>query len=97
MATPNQIQTFRFLDLPIELRLMIYENLLAPTGTKVYDIATATGATRMILTMKSFPTALLATCTFIHQEAAPILHKAVREHQPVVTFVDAEDSALEVY
>ncbi|KAI4679038.1 uncharacterized protein J4E88_006330 [Alternaria novae-zelandiae] len=77
----TQDKPFRFLDLPAELRFMVYEEI--ETSTCHYRLRDptfkpeseeqTTQASYMTLAVKSLPVALLATCRLIHEEAAPFL------------------------
>ena len=63
---------------------MVYEYL--PTSTDVFVHGVFPKALKddraIILTTMTFPTALLATCIVIHDEAAPILQKVIRDDRP---------------
>ncbi|KAF2005486.1 hypothetical protein P154DRAFT_610465 [Amniculicola lignicola CBS 123094] len=60
---------FRFLDLPTELRLMIYECMgISVTYAKCEEASA-------IFIDVAAPTAILHTCKFIHAEASPIIKK----------------------
>jgi hypothetical protein len=73
----------KFLDLPAELRLMVYERLNSRTHhycVKQPDEnpvqqprEKASEDIRGAVIIKSFPVAILATCRVIHKEATPIL------------------------
>lgn len=72
---------FRFLDLPAELRYMVYEEIeisschyrLKDPTFKPEPEEQTTQASYMTLVVKSLPVALLGTCRLIHEEAAPFL------------------------
>jgi hypothetical protein len=86
--------TFRFLDLPKELRLMVYERITPATHRSVVkhqsvtklDPATANrndGAKgsepSMMVICKTLDVALLATCSQIYHEARPFLAPKLQE------------------
>jgi hypothetical protein len=84
MAGPTQ--PFRFLDLPMELRLMVYEHLPASTKVKVLDIRSSKGhETYIILRYTMFQVALLATCKLIRAEAESFINEAMEEASPEFT------------
>ena len=67
---------FRFLDLPTELRLMVYEYL--PNRTRRIEFVKMDGEkvnTSFTLIINSAPTTILRTCRLIHQEAERIVHR----------------------
>ena len=70
----DRIPTCRLLDLPAELRIRIYGEVLAPTGTLCL---TATKAKRYAVTPMIGP-GLLSTCRQIHHEARDIIFEQNR-------------------
>lgn len=64
---------FRFLDLPKELRLMVYEHLT--TRTVSFEIVAGITLTDLKLPGIS----ILGTCKLINEEASPILHPRIEE------------------
>jgi hypothetical protein len=95
---------FRFLDLPKELRFMIYESLFITTKHHhLLPLATAAriGQTEqqplknqpsITLTLHTLPVQILSTCHLVHAEALPFLSRkldTIKDTIPKIT-VDAE-------
>jgi hypothetical protein len=83
-------QIFRFLDLPAELRLMVYDHLTpdihrstwkAPTTSTTSDTST-TELSSIVTTEKVLSPAILRVCKVIHTEADPILSKELQKMMP---------------
>ena len=73
-ATPKP---FRFLDLPKDIRLMVYERL--PRSTNHMTVGHRHNGKRITLISHSVSTAILRACHQVHQEALPLVNKAIRE------------------
>jgi hypothetical protein len=90
------------MDLPVELRLMIYE-FLPRTIKHTHVVAAATldnpePQVELILVTKHVPTAILATCREVHTEANAIVQKIVRrfilDTPPKIIHAFASDDEL---
>ena len=72
-------QRFRFLDLPKELRLIIYEKVIVIQSTSHPVTIRDEGVTTITLYDRSLSTAVLATCRSIHDEASYILERQLKQ------------------
>ena len=95
--TIDMTQPFRFLDLPIELRLIVYEYLPVTATIHTYDLRTDNGRQCITLERNDLPVALLRTCQLIRNEASPIISRLIWTHSPRATFESihpASDNAM---
>ncbi|KAF2870092.1 hypothetical protein BDV95DRAFT_595655 [Massariosphaeria phaeospora] len=80
LAAPK---VFRFLDLPSEIRLMIYERLPVVTRHVRIDTDHRDGpdlpVSAYILVIRSVPTSILRTCHQIYAEASEIITSKIKE------------------
>ncbi|KAI4649884.1 uncharacterized protein J4E79_009730 [Alternaria viburni] len=75
MTAPNP---FRFLDLPKEIRLIVYERL--PRQIKHHHVINPfQSEDRFVLITRCLPVAILSTCKFINSEATNIVRKIQNE------------------
>jgi reverse gyrase len=74
----NPTDAFRFLDLPKEVRFMVYERL---PRTKTHHRITLFPDQHpsCVLVVKSIPMSILATCRMIHDEDGPFVQKMARK------------------
>lgn len=81
---------FRFLDLPIESRLMIYKEidlittvhelvLPAVDPTKTSNLSAGTPGSPVSMSRKTLDCSILATCRHVHQEAASVFAAKFRQ------------------
>ncbi|EUC49105.1 hypothetical protein COCMIDRAFT_85699 [Bipolaris oryzae ATCC 44560] len=79
-----------FLDLPLELRLMVYEHLSITTKHLVLEHALGEygRASTIRLVVKSAPVEILRTCRLIHQEAHSYVNRLVERCQRLQVIVD---------
>jgi hypothetical protein len=75
---------FRFLDLPAELRLMVFENLPISEASCQIDLRRNFGrrnfdTRNFVLVWWTIPLPLLATCRYVKEKAQPILRSKMEE------------------
>jgi len=90
-------QSFRFLDLPAELRIMIYKLMPNYTFRTRYVKRNSNGDTTSSFTIIRYtaPTAMLATCKMIKNEAEAIILKTTLQMHPARVVTD-QDPPLDV-
>ncbi|KAF2114371.1 hypothetical protein BDV96DRAFT_600350 [Lophiotrema nucula] len=73
---------FRFLNLPINVRLIIYKHLPREITHRLVRVQSGRDAPRfhgVTLIMRSTHTAILRTCKLINGEATPIVHNTIQD------------------
>jgi hypothetical protein len=72
-------EPFRFLDLPAELRLMVYEAIPNTTRRQTFEHVEDGQTLSVTLTKRCLLVSLLATSKYIHREAKQIIGKKLRQ------------------
>ncbi|KAL8707794.1 MAG: hypothetical protein Q9220_007246 [cf. Caloplaca sp. 1 TL-2023] len=85
--------TFRFLDLPAEIRLLICTELLAPRPSEVLTIYNNIHGTHLLQNLSLYPQ-ILRTNRKINREATPILY---RKNRYEIDFTSQETALFGVY
>lgn len=86
----------RFLQLPVELRIMVYERITPITNQRAFRVSSI-GYERneplLVLTRQSLCTSILSTCKLVRREAEPYMTKsmAMLKHQPIRIECTIED------
>lgn len=85
--------SFRFLDLPIELRVMVYKYLVPTVHQQTVTGLGEYFDTEVVVTTQNLSTDILRTCKLIQAEAHPILKKelVILFNQPLRIQCDAQN------
>jgi hypothetical protein len=88
----NAATSFRLLDLPKELRLMVYERLSVTSSRHVIPLDKR-GERMITLVNPSVPVRILATCRLVNHEAGLVLRPKVQQmlQTPPTMIIDVKD------
>jgi hypothetical protein len=88
MAKTSRLDSFRFLDLPIELRLMVYENIEPCTQHIPLSVDEDSRGALLVVHGRINP-AILRTCKAIYQEAKGIIVPLAKKHDALAKMHDS--------